>query len=249
MSEIASEAFNLQLLIAALACFGGTFLQGYAGFGGGLIIIPMMTIIYAPIEGIAAGTISGFLGQLSIIPEAVRGTDRRESLPVLTAVAITTPLCAMLFLANSDPRTIKVIIGAFVIAFGLLLMAGINYRGPRGPLAGLAVGSSVGTLTGSIGAPASPIYAAYFLSSNAPVRVQRANLSLTTVLVIGMIAAGLAMAGKIGMVDVVRGFSLTPPAVAGAWCGAAMFRRMPASWFRPIALWLLICAGLAAIFL
>ena len=47
------EVLNMSLLLGSLAALVSGLIQGYSGFAGGLIIVPVLAILFSPIEAIA----------------------------------------------------------------------------------------------------------------------------------------------------------------------------------------------------
>ena len=78
MEQFFTEILDRDLVLGMFVGFSATTIQGYAGFGGGLIFVPLMTILFGPIEGIAVAALAGFTGQLQLLPNAIRNATRQE---------------------------------------------------------------------------------------------------------------------------------------------------------------------------
>ena len=53
MAEAFTEIADLSLLLACVTALVSGVIQGYSGFGGGLIIVPILAFMFSPLEAIA----------------------------------------------------------------------------------------------------------------------------------------------------------------------------------------------------
>ena len=106
---------------AVLIIAAAGLVRGYGGFGGGLVTIPLLTLIYGPIEAYAMAAIIAVVGYAQLVPRAVRIAEWTELAPTLIAVTIATPL-GVVALVIADPEVIRRLIGVFVL-FGATLLA------------------------------------------------------------------------------------------------------------------------------
>lgn len=221
-------------------------MTAYAGFGGGLVIVPMMTIIFGPVQGIAIAAICGVVGQTQLIPSAVKNARWSEAAPLSIAILVTIPFGTQ-FLVSADPEIIKIGIGAFVLVSAVILMSNVNYHGPRGAVPGTITGLLTGGITGTFGVPAGPILVVYYLAAPDPPRVQRANIFLGVFLMTSMILISLLARGVIELNTLKLAVFIVPASVIGAIFGRYLFRIAPTAWFKHVAHWLLVAIGLAVI--
>ena len=78
MFEIFTEFVSIELGIAFLVIFFCSIVQGYSGFGGGLMIVPIMALLFDPVTGIALATIPVLAGLAIMIPRAMSYVTWRE---------------------------------------------------------------------------------------------------------------------------------------------------------------------------
>ena len=71
MFEIFTQIISIELGIAFLVIFFCSIVQGYSGFGGGLMIVPIMALLFDPVTGIALATIPVLAGLAIMIPRAI----------------------------------------------------------------------------------------------------------------------------------------------------------------------------------
>tara|TARA_B100000315_G_C14457331_1_gene532051 strand:+ start:163 stop:900 length:738 start_codon:yes stop_codon:yes gene_type:complete len=241
VSSIFEGALSYGLAIAVIS----GLIHGYTGFGSALVMVPLLTFLFGPVEAVAIVTIIIFLGSVQLYPSAIRGASWRELIPIFVGFAILTPLGAIL-LINLDPLLIRRAMGAFIIVFAFVLISGWVYRGPRGIIPSALVGALAGWISGSSGVGGPPI-ALYYLASPHPVEVQRANIVVTVAVLIIVTLISVAVGGGVTIETVLRAIILTPAYVFGIWSGAKLFAMAPKTYFKRIALWLLVVTGTSAV--
>jgi hypothetical protein len=163
---------HLLLILATLAAAG--FLRGFAGFGAGLLAMPIVSALIGPQPAVAMMAITDFVLTLPMLPPSFRRCDWPTVLPAAMAALITVPLGAAL-LAHADPIPLRWGLSIMVILMLALLMSGWRYHGrPRAGISA-AIGSVSGFFGGVAGISGPPIVT-YWLSGPAEKSVVRANL-------------------------------------------------------------------------
>ena len=226
----------------AIATLAGLVL-GFTGFGAALVMMPLMAILYGPVEALGLMGISTFLASLPIGWTAAKQTNWPEVGPMVIALMIAVPI-GMIFLFYFDPVIIKRVIGVSVISATIILYMGWVYRGPRNEVMGAISGGLCGWLTGfsGIGGPPAVVY---IIASDDSAAVQRAGIVMISVTVMGALLGSLIWNDVLTTETVVRGILLTPIQVFGAKIGEKLFHLAPERLFRLVALWTLLFAGIA----
>ena len=243
LAPLSTADFGLAVLLAV----AGGFMYGFAGFGGGLIMAPLLAIIYWPTEGVVIANAIPLLTAWQALPSVRPYIRWREVGPLLLAAAVVSPIGAW-FLLTGDPEVIRRVMGVVVLFAALSMLCGWTYAGPRNRLTGFLAGIVSGGMNGYVGL-GGPFVSLYFLSARASSREQRANILLSMLLIGILVVAPLAIGGAVGLDTVVRCVALTPPYGAALWLGARTFRRTRDATYRRVALALLIAVGLSATFL
>ncbi len=151
-----ANLFNVALAIGVgVALFNG-MIHGYTGFGGALIIIPVLTFLFGPVEAIGMVMIITILGAAQLARETVHLVRWRELGPICIGIAAFTPVGAW-FLYYIDPEIVRRSMGGFVVLFALILLSGWNYRGKRGALPSALVGMTAGSINGLTGVGGPPL--------------------------------------------------------------------------------------------
>lgn len=247
MTEILTQVMTLDFALGALIVVLSGMIHGYTGFGAGLLMTPLFSLLFGPVEAIAISTIVALVGSAQLYPGAARHANWRELMPIMIALVLVTPLGTYL-LFNLDPEMIRRAMGGFVLLFALILMSGWIYRGRRGIGPSAAVGAIAGIISGATGVGGPPV-AVYFLSSPQPAEMQRANIVIAVTVLILMVLVAVAAGGGFTVETVIRGAVLTPAYIAGTWSGSRLFAIAPKEYFKRVALWLLLATGVGIILL
>lgn len=238
------EVLDTNLLIAAGVAFISAMIQGYSGFGGGLVIVPLLAILFGPIEAIAITAVVGVIGNFMMWPEAIKKAYWPEAGPLSLAIAISLPL-GLLFLTTADPVLIRRGMGIFILAAALLLMSGWVYKGRRNTLTSFIAGTLAGGVTGGFGIPGGPFLVIYYLSAPTTPPVQRANIIISVAVAILFLMGGLIVNGAYHETTIARIIFIAPIFILGTWSGRTLFKITPFSWFKKVTYVILIVTGVS----
>ena len=90
------ETFNIvlttDLVWAMAASFAGGLMLGYTGWGGAMVSMPFLTILYGPVEALVIMIIGAVLLTAYLFPAAARVADWRRMTPMLIAMAVCVPI-------------------------------------------------------------------------------------------------------------------------------------------------------------
>lgn len=242
------EILEPGLLAGGLAAVLSGMVQGFSGFGGGLVIVPILALLFGPLQAIAITAIAAFAGNMTLVPGALGRANWREVGPLAIAVGVTIP-AGLVFLVSADPVWVRRGMGIFVLLSAALLMSGWSYRGTRGILPSAIAGGLAGGMTGGFGIPGGPFIAVYFLSAPYEPEIQRASIILSIGSVIVFLLGGLIVAGVYTPATLARAALIVPLFIAGNRLGGLLFRRAPARWFKKAAIGILIASGASALLL
>lgn len=232
------------LLAAAIALLSGV-VHGYSGFGGNLLMVPLLSFLLAPAQAITTAMVIAAIGQASIVRQAIPLIHWRECGPFLGGLLLGLP-AGTYVLAASDPSLIRRLVGASTLAAAAVLATGWVYRGPRTANVSMAFGALSGIIGGAAGQGGPPAVA-YFIAAPLEAAAQRANIIAA---VTGLILLGLlffAAAGIVTLSILAFGAVLSLPYLAGLWGGSRLFGLLPRQNYRRVALLLLVAAGLMAL--
>ncbi|MBT3550822.1 MAG: sulfite exporter TauE/SafE family protein [Rhodospirillaceae bacterium] len=240
------EILDIGLLAGSLAAIASGLIQGYSGFAGALIIVPVLAVVFSPIEAIAITVVAGLAGNIVLTRDAAKSANWREVGAVSVAIAITVPV-GLLFLVSAEPTIIRRGMGVFILLAAFVLMSGWTYKGARGLISSTGVGLVSGLIIGAFGVPSGPVFVVYFLSAPVPVAVQRANIIMTVSVTLTIMMIGLIVEGVYGAETVARSAIIAPLYLIAAHFGKVLFLTVPATWFNKVAYTLLLASGAMAL--
>jgi uncharacterized membrane protein YfcA len=243
--DLLDEFLTLAFAAAVGVTFLGGILRGFAGFGTGLLLVPMLAIIYTPVEAVAILLLLASAGGFQLLPGAWRHADWRTVLPITVAVVVATPLGAWALIVG-DPQLVKRGIGAVIVFSALLMLSGWTYRGPRGAGVSALFGLVGGMMTG-FGGIGGPVTYLYLISQPGPAQVLRSNVVVTSVTTLSFAVLSILVGGALHLETALRAAVLFAPYVLGQAVGARLFRRTPDAAFRRVVLIVLMVIGLSLV--
>lgn len=231
--------------LAATVMFGAAFLRGLTGFGSSLIAVPVLALLYGPVEAVAILVLLETVASAYLFPQAYRAT-RWRLVAVLVAASVPGIVLGTLALTALQPALLKLFIGATSIAFALLLLGGSGLPVQQWPwvwpLAGLVGGFFQGS-TAMGGPPLIILLTSRF--------ADKAVLRSTFITLFGALfvitISTFAVRGLLGAGSATLALSLLPLWMGGLWLGTRLFHRVPSALFRKIALVAIVLASAPAV--
>ena len=221
------------------------FFRGVTGFGGAMMMTPMLSMLIGPIQAVAAALLLETAAAVVMFPDALPKVNWR-TLSYLTLPAILTVPLGGYFLLTINPALARKFIAAVVIAFSVLLLFGWRYSGSPRPITSIVLGSIVGVLLGATSVGAPPVIL-YLLSGPDPVAVTRANLTVfvTSISIIGLVM--LVAASAITWTVCFSAILLMIPFLLATWFGGTFFSRLGDLGVRRFALGLMLALGVTSL--
>ncbi|MDA7945902.1 MAG: sulfite exporter TauE/SafE family protein [Hyphomicrobiaceae bacterium] len=173
------------LLALAVVALGGV-LRGFTGFGAALVIVPVLSVIFTPREGVPMHTVMELPGVLQLLPAAVRHADRPTVVPMILALFAGIPL-GVLALVAVNPEIMRIVISVTVLVMVCLLSTNWRYTGPTRLPVSLGSGALGGLIHGSTGVGGPAIVAVLMARDDKP-DTTRANIiaMMGSLIVIGL---------------------------------------------------------------
>ena len=210
-------------LVLICGWLAGT-VSGVAGFGGALLLLPVLTFTVGAKAAIPILTISQLLGNLSRAGFGWRDIRWRPVLLFSAGAVPASVIGSRLFVGMPSPIILRLI--------GVLLLTLIAFRhlplGKRPMPERLLVpsGGSVGFLS-AIAGSAGPLGAAVFLSLRLPAKVYVASEAMTAVVVHLTKSITYGSYAALSLTDISRGIALGSFLVLGSWTGRELIDRIP----------------------
>ena len=237
IEPLLTPAFAVSVFAVTL----GGVVRGFAGSGSGLVMIPLMSLVYRPPQALTIAIMIGVVGGIQMIPQTVRHVRWRDVLPMTATAAIAIPI-GTTFLFLADPEISRRGIGGLVLLSSIILLSGWTYRGPRNPVTSAMAGAVAGLVNGFAGA-GSVIPTLYFVASQERAVILRANIFTVVSIFIFITAIALAFRGTVNWESITIAVALLVPYGITIWIGSHLFHRSSDRMYRLAVLWLLAAIG------
>ncbi len=236
--------FPLGLIPIAAVLLGG-LLRGFVGFGGALVVIPMVALVYDPKVAVVVHALMEIPGILQLLPDALRNCARATVVPMALALVAMLPV-GMFVLVSVDPDIMRVVLSVAVLAMVAVMASNWRYRGPVGRPVTLGAGAVGGLVQGATGVGGPPIVA-ILLSRNDPVSTTRGNV----LMMMGLLSlASLPVQWSYGLVTAEvlwLGLLTGPLYVLATFVGSRFFNRGGSRFYRVGALAILAVTALSTL--
>ncbi|MBI4183623.1 MAG: sulfite exporter TauE/SafE family protein [Proteobacteria bacterium] len=229
------------LAIAALA----GLIRGFTGFGAPLLMAPVLAYLYGPAAAVPAIVLMELPTSVQLVPAAWRRADWPLVAAISGGAAVLTPFGAFLLVAL-DPALTRRLIGAVLVGFVAVLLAGWRYRGPRPLWASALVGAMSGLMKGATSFGGPPVLL-YLLSGPEAAIRHRANLIMMIAVMNVFAIAAMALNGLVTVRVLALALVLLPALMGGVGVGARLFARAGEALFRRVALGLLLAVGILSL--
>jgi uncharacterized membrane protein YfcA len=227
------------LLGAALV---GSIIGGVAGFGAGVVLLPVAAWTLGIRMAVPVLTVTMLIGNMSRLWWSRGETDRRVTVRFRAGAIPATALGTWLFVAASSDSLGRVI-GGFLLASvplrRLLSMGHWRVRLVHFPLIGAAFGLLSSTVV-AVGAALTPFYLAYGLRRGAYIATEAVCAFSMHVTRGAVLARYRLLTGEVVLI----GLALGAVMFAGSWIGRRLLDRMSDGVFLAVIEGLLVVMGL-----
>ncbi|MBT3907547.1 MAG: sulfite exporter TauE/SafE family protein [Rhodospirillaceae bacterium] len=231
-------SFGIEMALAVAIVTAGGIIRGYTGFGTGLVMAPLFTLLWGPVEAVATTVALGTISTVQLTLPALPLVKWREVGPLIAGVLLVAPFGTHLLL-TVDPGVIKQVIAAAVLFFALIMLCGWKYKGPRGVGPSIATGCIGGFFNG-IAAVGGGVLVLYLMSLPDNMRTQRANIVIAVGVLPLIVFLTIAISGAMTQQIFLNVAILVVPALLSVWAGSRLFGFLPERAFRLTVLWTLI---------
>jgi uncharacterized membrane protein YfcA len=242
------DGMPLELSLFLFATFAGAFIAGMSGFAFGLVAASLWLYILTPAQSAALIIGFGLLVQGYSVWKLRRALDWRKLRPFVAGAALGVPAGATL-LTWSDPRNVRIAIGALLVVYSLyaFFRPALKFATTGGRVGDAIVGFFNGVLGGLTGL-AGILVTVWCGLRGWPKDAQRAIFQPVAVAVFLMSALWLGAKGTV-TTETIKFFVMGLPFLfAGTWLGLKLFGKIDESMFRKVVLALLFVSGAALMF-
>ncbi|WP_068313448.1 sulfite exporter TauE/SafE family protein [Polycladidibacter hongkongensis] len=148
--------------------------RGFAGFGAGMIMMPLAATQVDPKIVAPTFLLLDSLVTLPMVPGAIGKCQRRSVAPAIIGAGLTVFLGVYL-LAHLDQVVVRWCLSLIVLALLALIASGWRFKGEPTALPSLGVGMTAGVL-GGLAQMSGPPVVSFWMSGPQPAMIIRANL-------------------------------------------------------------------------
>ncbi len=216
-----------------LITFLAGLVYGFAGFGAGLVFMPVAVAFVSVEVAVAAFAVSAISSAITLVPRAWGQCNKRTSLVMISTALIAVPL-GLWTLRSNDLTTMRWAVLAVTAITLVALVTGWRYKTEPKPAVRVGVGLATGYVGGATGL-LGPIMILFQLGSQDSVQRSRANtlvfLSVTSTLMLPV----MYLMGMLGSHALALGLLLTVPYGLGGLIGQQMFDPTREALYRNVA--------------
>ena len=241
MPDLLTVPFLISAVVAGIA----GMVRGFAGFGAAMLMTPVFSALYGPAVGVALCLLLEIAVALPLVPRVWRIVDWRRIGLLLVAAAVGVPL-GNVTLTMVEPEPMRWAISGIVLTAVILLASGWRFAGRPNTATTLTAGATSGFLNGLSGMAGPPI-AFYYLAGNDTAAQVRANLTTYFVFVDLLAIAAFASRDLVGWSTGVHGLVLAPAVMLGGVIGERLFPLASETFYRRLALVLLVGVAIGSL--
>ncbi len=230
--------FYFTILVVLLA---GTF-RGFSGFGAGMIMVPILSLIYSPLDAVMTVVLLELIPIVQLLPGAIAKCHWRSVIPMSLSAIVAIPVGSFL-LVYADVDFMRNVISILVIACALVLATGWRYKENCKSSVSIGTGMISGLISGATSLGGLPVIL-YYLSGSYKTEIARATI-VVFLIVTALVSLVTYISHGIISTDIVfRTAWLSPFFIVATWGGGQLFGKVSESLFRNISLMLLGGVGL-----
>jgi len=232
-----------ELLYSAAVLAVAFFVQGLAGFGSGLIAIPLLVFVL-PLQ--FAVPLSLALTYVTAVSHGLRSQRHvrwREMLPLMP-FSMAGVVLGLIILKTASVAAMSHALGTFVVLFAVYQFMGVEFAGRYSKGWAVLAGGSGGVI-GTVFGTGGPFYVIYFRLRGLDKTEMRATIAATFLVDGGWRLVGFGAAGYYTRDFLIAMVAALPVMVAAFYVGSRTHMRMSQQSFQRAISVLLAISGLA----
>jgi uncharacterized protein len=219
--------------------------SGSAGFGGALLLLPVLTLTVGVKAAVPILTVAQLLGNASRAGFGWREIQWRPAVAFSAGAVPASVIGSRLF--NDLPSAFLLRLIA-VLLLGAVVMRHTTLGQRKLPYALLAPAGAVVGFLSSVAGSAGPLGAAVFLSLHLPARAYVASEAVSAVLLHLAKSITYGKYAALTMGDFLRGLVLGGSLVLGSWTGRKLIDHLPEKGFSIVVEVLLVASAVSLFF-
>jgi len=232
----------LHWLLLLICGWAAAMVSGAAGFGGALLLLPVLTFVVGAKATVPILTVAQLLGNSSRAAFGWRDIEWRPALLFSVGAVPASLLGSRLFISMPTELVLRAI-GVLLLAVVALRHTSLAQRRmPEGLLA--PAGAAVGLVSGIAGS-AGPLGAAVFLGLKLESQAYVASEAVTAVHMHLTKSLAYGSYSALSLGDFLRGLILGGSLVLGSWTGRIIIARLPQRGFSLLVEILLMVSAMS----
>ena len=232
------------LILIAVVLLLACVLQGITGFGQSLLAVPILITIMSPRSVAPLMLMAGTVLNLILALNARKHIHLGRFWPLILGGIVGVPF-GMISLLMLPSGTIRIVIGALIILFSIMLILGFSLRIKRERSALFPVGFVSGLLNGAVTMSGPPVIL-FFTNQELGKEEFRANL-IVYFLILNLFTIPVFFVGGLFNSDTITAFLIVIPVlIIGSFLGIYLSGKVRKDIFRRVALVIVILAGISS---
>lgn len=236
-----------QIALVLLGALAGGLVSGLTGFGMGISAMGLWLHAISPPVAASLVIICSVVSQVQTLPMIWRTIEWDRVMPFILPGLLGVPLGTWL-LPHIEPSTFKLVVGIFLVAYPTYVLARRSQM--SSPIGGRvgdgAIGLGAGVLGGLTGL--SGVLPVVWTDIRGWTKEQRRCVHQTfNTAILSFAFLSHAYSGLLNRQVALATAAALPGAIAGAWVGALVYRRLGNRGFQQAVMALLLVSGLSLI--
>ena len=231
--------------LIAVIIFFAAFAHGVAGFGQGLIAMPLFAVFIDIKAVIPLSMLNGLSIGSALAFRWRRRLNFTKAAPLVLSSLIGTPI-GVYFLKTWDETALRMGLGILLTAFSVYSLSGVRFRGAIDGVWGYAFGFFSGMVGGAFGLNA-PVSLIYITSTGWDVEEKKAVMVTNFVISNAVILCLYFVAGVPMLAPVKYAAICAPSAIVGAMIGASFSDRLKKETVEQVIYVLVLVMGISLI--
>lgn len=229
------------LLLPHLAFFASGLVQGIGGFGGSLVAMALLPLVWDVRQAVGVSAVFGIVLTLALAVELRSKMQAAEIGPVVAAGAVGVPI-GVYFLHALPEQAVVGALGCILLLHGAWNLFGGERKSAVGRWAAPIAGLFGGALSGAFSTAGPPILV-YATARQWPKDTFRANLQAIFLSTSALSLIGFVATDVVTATTVKSNLVLLPALMLGGWLGNRLSGRVPQQRFRTGVLVALVLMG------
>ena len=230
---------NETILIVCI--FATSIIHGIAGFGFGLLSIPILSFFYDIKTSIIIATYLTFISYIGPVVSNYKTMKIKSNIGIILFIFIGM-LFGIFIFKEFNEKFLRLITGGLIIIFGILLLGNFLPSFKNFTCSKSLFGLISGALMTSCGMGGPPIVV-YFSSLKLSINQFRANVLPIFFIMTGIAAIMYAINDNQAKLTIFNSFKLLPSLVIGSYLGILLIKKINSRIFSVIVNFLIILSG------